>query len=176
VKCITSSDCGEWLRAYDIEALTENGSPCVIGDYEIFFSAPTLSRRQQNLSRDLSAWIGEFETALLWFSDWPFYKPDEMAMISRLREAHGERRGLIDAPGHLFDFGECDELVGWVWLAMAFGWDGYLFTAPFYGSMFQTSHEDFVWVATSTLEQFGNAQRFVRKHDVEIYRETKVAL
>ena len=45
---------------------------------------------------------------------------------------------------------------------------------PFRDSMFQTSHEDFVWVVTSDLQKFGEARKFVREYDVEIYRETDV--
>lgn len=174
MKCLTDKECLEWLENRGIDGVSAEGWPEVVGDYEVFFAAPRESRTQALLARDLVTWVGEYETALFWLSDWPFYKPEEMATILDLRRAHGEQRQLIDSPGHLFDFREQDELIGWVSLMMRFGWDGHLFTSPFRSSMFQTSHEDFVWVVTSDLQQFGEARKFVRKYEVEIYRETQV--
>lgn len=175
MRCLTNKECLEWLETRDIDGVSAEGWPEVVGDYEVFFAAPREARSQGLLARDLVTWVGEFETALFWLSDWPFYKPDEMAIALGLRRAHKEQRQLIDAPGHVFEFKERDELVGWVSLMMSFGWDGHLFTSPFHGSMFQTSHEDFVWAFTSDLQQFGEARKFVRKYEVEIYRETEVA-
>src|ERR1051325_9841545 len=145
MRCLTNKECLEWLETRDIDRVSAQGWPEVVGDYEVFFAAPKEARAHALLARDLVTWVDEFETALFWLSDWPFYKPDEMAIVSGLRHAHGEQRHLIDAPGHVFEFKERNELVGWVSLMMSFGWDGHLFTSPFRGSMFQTSHEAFVW-------------------------------
>ena len=165
MKCITNRECLEWLDAHAIEAATAEGWPEIVGEYEIQFTAPTNSRAQGILARDLLTWVGEFETALFWLADWPFYQPDEMAIISGLRRANGEERNLIDAPGHLFEVSERAELTGWVSLMMTFGWDAYLFTLPFRGSVFQTSHEDFIWLGTSTADRFGEARKLVGKYE-----------
>ncbi|HVU26393.1 MAG TPA: hypothetical protein VHG71_01490 [Verrucomicrobiae bacterium] len=146
MKCLTQIECVEWLRQQKISALCEDNSPCVIGDFEIAFHTPTESCTQQNLARDLIAWIGEFDSALFWITDWPFHKKDEDALIWRLRKNHGENNWLIDKPGNFFSFEEKDELVGWIYLMMIFGWDGYLFVSPFPQNMLQISHENFVWV------------------------------
>jgi hypothetical protein len=175
MKCLTNSECLEWLEAHAIDAATAEGWPEMVGDYDVKFAAPREARAQGLLARDLVAWIGEFETTLFWLTDWPFYKPDEMAIISGLRRAHGEQRRLIDAPGHLFEVSERDELTGWVALMMGFGWDGYLFGLPFRGSIFQTSHEDFVWAVTSTPDRFSVAREMVRKYELKVYRETEGA-
>ena len=175
MKCLSNRECLEWLETRDIDGASAEGWPEVVGDYEILCAAPKEARAQALLARDLVAWVGEFETVLFWLSDWPFCKPDEMAIALGLRHGHGERRQLIEAPGHIFEFKERDELVGWVSLMMSFGWDGHLFTSPFRGNMFQTSHEDFVWLVTSDPQQFGDAREFIRKYDVKIYRETEVA-
>jgi len=174
MKCITNRECLEWLEEHAIDASTPEGWPEVVGDYEVFFAAPRDARAQGLLARDLVAWLGGFETGLFWLTDWPFYKPDEMAIISGLRRAHGEHRGLIDAPGHIFEASERDELIGWVSLMINFGWDGYLFALPFRGSMFQTSHEDFVWAVSLTPEHFNEARkwsanmslRFTERHNL----------
>ena len=112
MKCLTNSECLEWLEAHAIDAATAEGWPEMVGDYEVMFAAPTDARIQGLLARGLMTWIGDFDTALFWLTDWPFYNSDEMAIISGLRRAHGEQRHLIDAPGHLFDVRERDELTG----------------------------------------------------------------
>jgi hypothetical protein len=172
MRCFTKVECLEWLESHEIDGATAEGWPEVVGDYEVLFAAPRDARAQGLLARDIVAWVGEFEVALFWLSDWPFYKPDEMAIISGLRRAHGEARRLIDAPGHLFESGEREELVGWVSLMMNFGWDGHLFSLPFRGSTFQTSHEDIVWAGTTDAGQFSEAQKLARKYELKIHRET----
>ena len=173
MQCLNPSESAEWLRTRSIAGLSDGGKPCVFGDYEVFAASPREARVQQLLARDLVTWLGDFESVLFWLTDWPFYTPDEMALIESLRKSHGERRLLIEAPGHVFVESERDELIGWVSLMMCFGWDGYLFTSPFQGSLFQTSHEDFVWLLSSVVERFAEAQRIIRQYDLKIYRETK---
>jgi hypothetical protein len=175
MQCLTPPESADWLRAHCIEGLSEDASPCVFGDYEVFAEAPRDARAQQRFARDLLSWIGDFEAALFWLTDWPFYKADEMALLSSLRKSHGEDRRLIDAPGHVFASTERDEIIGWVSLMMCFGWDSYLFAWPFQGAMFQTSHDDFVWLLSSDAERFSEAQRIVRGYELKIYRETLVA-
>jgi hypothetical protein len=175
MQCLTPSEAADWLRARHIDSLCEHGSPCVFGDYEVFAASPRDAREQQLLARDLMSWLGEFDSALFWLTDWPLYQADEMALISSLRRSHGERRLLIEAPGHVFAESERDELTAWVSLMMCFGWDGYLFATPFQGSMFQTSHEDFVWLLSASVERFTKAQQIVRAYELKIYRETQVA-
>ena len=175
MQCLTPFEAAEWLRARRIAGLCEDGSPNVFGDYEVFADAPKDARVQQRLARDLVSWVGDFESALFWLTDWPFYEADEMALISSLRGSHGEHRPLIEAPGHIFMERERDELIGWISLMMCFGWDGYLFTMPFRGSMFQTSHEDLVWLLSSGVDHFAEAQRIIRKYGVTIHRETQMA-
>jgi len=175
MKCITNRECLEWLDAHAIDAVTTEGWPEIVGDYEIMFSAPPNSRTQALLAHDLVEWVGRFETALLWLTDWPFYKPEEMALISQFRWANGEQRQLIDAAGHLFVADERNTLIGWVSLMMSYGWDGYLFTLPFRGSIFQTSHEDFISLATSTPDRFSEARNLICKYGLKIQRDEQRA-
>ena len=175
MRCLTLSESAQWLRTQQIDGLAEDNRPCVFGSYELFCASPKQSWAQQGLARDLLAWIGEFDTALFWVTDWPFSEPDEMALISSLRRSHGESRLLIEAPGHVFASNEGDELVGWIYLMMCFGWDGYLFASPYHGSMFQTSHEAFVWLLSSYSERFSEARRIIHSYDLKIHRETPMA-
>jgi len=175
MRCITNSECLEWLEEHAIDASTPEGCPEVVRGYVVSFAAPRDARAQGFLARDLVAWLGAFETGFFWLTDWPFYEPDEMAIISGLRRAHGEQRHLIDAPGHIFESSERDQLIGWVSLMINFGWDGYLFVFPFRGSMFQTSHEDFVWAVSSIREHFEETRKLVRKYELKIHWKTDEA-
>jgi hypothetical protein len=175
MRCLTPPESADWLRIRRIEGLCEDATPCALGDYEVFATAPRDARAQQRLARDLVSWLGESEAALFWLTDWPFYKADEMALVSSLRKSHGEHRRLIEAPGHIFAAGERDEMIGWVFLMMCFGWDAYLFASPFQGNMFQTSHEDFVWLLSSDANRFSEAQRIIRGYELKIHRETLMA-
>jgi hypothetical protein len=175
MKCITDTQCVEWLKTRDIDGAAANGRPKMVGDHELLFAAPKAARVQLFLARDLVTWVGGFERALFWVSDWPFYKPEEMAIALGLRRAHQEVRQFIEAPGHLFEFDECDELVGWVSLMMNFGWDGHLFAYPFRGNVFQTSHHDTMWATTTDIQQFRALREMIRQYDADVYRETQVA-
>ena len=108
MKCITNRECLEWLEEHAIDASTPEGWPEMVGDYEVLFAAPRDAHAQGLLARDLVAWVGAFKTGLFWLRDWPFYKPDEMAVISGVRRGHGEQRRLIDVPGHMFEASERD--------------------------------------------------------------------
>src|SRR5262245_12356448 len=63
-----------------------------------------------------------FSRGLVWILDWPLYKPDEMAVVKRLRSSIGESRSLIDAPGHIFDAEEVDDCIGLFNLCVQYFW------------------------------------------------------
>lgn len=68
-----------------------------------------------------------FPGALLVFTDWALYRPDEMALMDSMRRGHGEDRWLIESPGHLFAPSEAPEAIGHCYLALMFGWSAYLY-------------------------------------------------
>src|SRR6266436_6782120 len=96
VRSITDRECVEWLESNDIDAISNRGFTELTGDYEVFFAAPKDARAQQNLARELVDWVGPFDVALLRVTDWPAFKPEEMAILLRLRLGHAEDRRLID--------------------------------------------------------------------------------
>ena len=172
MRCITSVESVDWLRTHGIDGLSEDGTPTVFGSYEMWCEAPKKFRSQQSLARDLVAWLGHPENCLLWVTDWPFASDDEYAIVLGLRRNHGELRSLMDAPGHVFGADESDELTAWVYLLIGFGCDGYVFASPYPGAMFQTSHEDFVWLLSDSLDRFSESQRIARDHGLKIIRQT----
>src|SRR5947207_10215141 len=100
MKCLTPNECSDWLRGRGIvEAPYSRNST---GDFCFQFEPPIKPSRLTAFTRGLFDTFGEFSGALVMFTDWALYRPDEMALIDSLRREHGEHRLLIDAPGHLF--------------------------------------------------------------------------
>ncbi len=133
MQCFTPSECSEWLQQRGIiefpygtkrEAMT------------LQFEPPRNPRKLTAFTRELFGAFGEFSGALLQFTDWPLYQPDEMALIVSLRRSHGEQRWLIDAPGHLFAPTEMAEAIGHYYLASIFDWSVYLYMASGAGTVY----------------------------------------
>lgn len=170
MRCLTDAECANWLRAQNILDLKSRKDPYLFGEYELMAHAPKRARGQSKLAREMVEWLGPFESVLCWVTDWPFYRPDEMAIVSAIRQSSGETRHLIEASGHLFLPNEKDELTGFLALLMGYGWDGYFFPHPFQSHCFQTSHEDFVWLLTSDREQFQKSLKIAAEESLEIIR------
>ncbi|KAF0177662.1 MAG: hypothetical protein FD161_2306 [Limisphaerales bacterium] len=173
MRCFTGEECSGWLRDRNIIDLKPGESPYLFGEYELMVHAPQRARMQSILAREMVEWFGPYESLLCWVDDWPFYKPEEMAILSAIRRASGETRHLIDARGHLFLADEVDVLTGFLALLMNYGWDGYFYPQPFRGHCFQTSHEDFVWMLTSDRTQFQKSLDIASKHSLQTIRRTE---
>ena len=120
MKFLSDLECTAWLVArHRLEA--PYGRP------EVTQSAQFPLRPESRLASDLVRVFSHFKVALLQITDWSLYQPDEMAVVSAVRAAHGEHRRLIDAPGHLFSHGEGDLLIGLFTLAAAYHWSAYLY-------------------------------------------------
>lgn len=91
------------------------------------FKVPRESGRCWAMAYSVAEVAVPFERALLDFTDWSHYSPDQMAIVSAVRASHGESRWLTDAPGHAFEAGEKDLLTGMLALTMTFGWEAYLY-------------------------------------------------
>lgn len=144
MRTLSNDECETWC---------EESRADRIGEFHVLVSTPRDSHVQAQFARFLIDWIGPFDEALLWHTDWPFYRPDEMALIDGLRRSHGETRRLIEAPGHLFTQEERPELVGWVFLTLGFRCDSRLRVRPFRGDSVDTSHHDWVAVCSATRER-----------------------
>ncbi len=126
MKCLTSNECSEWLRERGIVEAPYSQDTAA-EDFCFQFEPPREPNRLTAFTRALFDTFGEFDGALVVFTDWSVYHPDEMALIDSLRRGQGERRALIDAPGHLFSSAEQAEAIAHCYLAVMFGWTAYLY-------------------------------------------------
>lgn len=126
MKCLTPKECSDWLRERDIFEAPYS-QEAAADDFCFQFEPPTKPSRLTAFTRRLFGTFGEFSGALVVFTDWALYQPDEMALVDSLRRGHGERRDLIDAPGHLFTSAELAEAIAHCYVAVMFGWSAYLY-------------------------------------------------
>jgi hypothetical protein len=70
-----------------------------------------------------------------------------MPLFARFREAFGERRPLIEAPGHLITPEEADDAVSIITLSLLFMWDCHVLSSSGRDAVF-TSHDGLGWFAS----------------------------
>lgn len=128
MKCLAANECSEWLRVRSIiESPYKLDPPPETHCFQ--FEPPMTPNRLTAFTRALFGTLGDFSGALVVFTDWALYQPDEMALMDSLRRGHGERRRMLDAPGHLFGPHEEAETIGYCYLTVTFCWSAYLYLA-----------------------------------------------
>ena len=90
--------------------------------------------------------------ALLWVTEWGVFPNSEnWHLYYRLRESHGDRRLLHEAPGHLLLDYEEPDLVSFLQVGVLNGWDMHLVPELAYGeadtARVFVSHDE--WIALS---------------------------
>jgi hypothetical protein len=166
MQCLTIPQCSEWLKQHHIIERPYSNKEA----HKIFCLQFATPEKRQSLSafvRWLFQTFGEFHGALVVFSDWPLYEPDEMAIITGLRRGHGDRRHLIDAPGHLFGKQEEAEAIGHCYLAILFEWDVYLYL-PNGAVTMQFWEGDLVDVWTGDAQLEGAIREVAAQFDLKI--------
>jgi hypothetical protein len=80
-------------------------------------------------------WLARFLYALvppspelpIWLGDWAVWPSSQhMPLFTRFREAFGEKRPWIDAPGHLLKPEEANDAISIISVALLFFWDCHL--------------------------------------------------
>jgi hypothetical protein len=126
VKTLTNDACSDWLASHDI-AEAPYGLERTSIPYREQFPLPDAPQRISSIARCVVEVSEPFGEALLHFTDWPLYRPDEMALVTAIRAAYDEQRYLIKSPGHLFAPSERDLLIGLFALAVCYQWTAYVY-------------------------------------------------
>lgn len=87
-----------------------------------------------------------------------------LPLFTRLRERLGERRLLIDAPGHLFNPGDDDDGLSFLVLATIFLWDYLLYSES--GVVITGSNDEYGAVYEPKNRQVPDLRRALERLDV----------
>jgi hypothetical protein len=120
------------------------GRPCKAADAVEFAIPEDAGKRVWLVGDHLTSFQAEAEV-LLWFTEWSVWPSGErLHLFYRLRASYGDTRLLIDAPAHLFDHDEFDDLVSFATVGVLFLWDAFIVSGrgP---QMLHYSHEEFGW-------------------------------
>lgn len=80
---------------------------------------------------------------LVWFTGWGVWQSGErMHIFDRFRLSYGEKRPLIDSPGHIFTKNEFEDALSFVTLGVIFLWDFYVLNRKA-TKMLSYSHDEF---------------------------------
>jgi hypothetical protein len=109
---------------------------------------------------------GEFDGAIVWATDWPFYSPDEMAVLDRLRSSIGEDRPLIESPAHFFDRQEVDDCVGLFNLCTHYYFDAFMHI-PASGLLAYNSHDEIQYLTSLSATHQIELKAIAGRYDLE---------
>ena len=144
---LTHSECAGWCRAhgFPVHESDSDGRPAprvLEAGTRIAVVYPEDSRHKVQLSREVVTRLAHDQEVLLWLDDWAVWPSSQhMPLFTRFREALGEKRPRIEAPGHLFQPRERDDAISVLAMAMLFFWDCHVLPGGI-GPAFFTSHDE----------------------------------
>jgi putative intracellular protease/amidase len=149
---LTPDGCAAWAANHGFEFAGAPSPEALIrpGFETVEFAVPADAGRRVGLSRVLwrTVTAGQPDDVLLWVTAWGIWpSSDHPPLAQALRQAHGEKRGLAGAPGHLFSANETDAALSFLVIAVLFLWDAYLLAADGSVSLFVSHDERGVAVA-----------------------------
>ena len=133
------------------------------------FALPKDSGRKVWLATFLYGAADQSLELMIWLGDWAVWPScQHMPLFTRFREAFGEHRPLIEAPGHLVTPDEVEDGISILTTSLLFFWDCHLLTASGRDVLF-VSHDEIGWfgsrdasVASAVRQQLKDADIFTR--------------
>jgi hypothetical protein len=137
MRCLSHTESAAWCvkHRYPIIDANHYGRPAPVVRKqfeEIQLVYPANSGKMVFLASEVIRWFSVNGNAelLLWIDDWGVFPGCEhIPLFMRFRQALGESRALIEAPGHLLEVDELDDAVSVLAIALLFGWDCHVFSA-----------------------------------------------
>jgi len=168
MKIFTNSEAATWCN--------DRGFQCHAADAP-HWRDPRINNCLQFVTRDknhvaeafIRGLIGsaEFDEAIVWLTDWPLYRPDEMAVIRRFRASIGEARDLIDAPAHVFDRQEADDCIGLFNLCIHYYFDAFMFVTNS-NLIAYNSHDEVQYVSSLSNDEQQKIKTVVENYNLEL--------
>ena len=155
MQCLAYNECADWCSRRDFPTRFKDGyisgpdpdlqSPPF---HLVGFTPPIDSGRKVWFSRFLYSLIEPSPELLIQLGDWAVWPSSQhMPLFTRFRQACGERRPLIEAPGHLFTPDEADDAVSIIGISLLFVWNCHILSASGRDAIF-ISHDEFGWFAS----------------------------
>ena len=147
MRCLTYSECRTWCLEHDYPVIDADyygrSEPAFRDQFEEIQLAACDDKESVSRARHVIEWAGrENGEVLLWVGDWAVWPGHQHTpLFTRFREGCGERRPLIEAPGHLIAPRELDDGISVLVTALWFMWDCSVFPAN-RGPVFFTSHDE----------------------------------
>jgi len=164
MRILTCSECAEWCaqRDYPIQrsahGFVETDLTASVGaavdleppkfHFVRFTTTRADSGRKVWLANFLYLLLTPAPELLIWLGDWAVWPSSQhMPLFARFREAFGERRTLIEAPGHILTPEEKDDAVSIISVSLLFIWNCHVLSASGRDAVF-ISHDEFGWFAS----------------------------
>jgi hypothetical protein len=147
MRCLTYAECRTWclVHGYPVTDADFYGRPrpAFRDQFEEIQLAACVDRESVGRARHVVEWAfrdnGEL---LLWVSDWAVWPSHQhMPLFTRFREGCGEKRPLIEAPGHLITPSGIDDGISVLATALWLMWDCSVFPANS-GPVYFCSHDE----------------------------------
>jgi hypothetical protein len=172
MRIFTYDECADWCAAHGYPTRSVQGwgggpDPHLTGPEFRFatFWIPQDAGRRVALVKCLMSLVDDDAELLVQIGDWAVWPSGQhMPLFDRFREAFGESRPLIEAPGHVIPSAERDDALSILVLSVLYLWDCHVLSSVGDQAMF-VCHDEYGWFAVrgsrsleparQLLEQFG---------------------
>jgi hypothetical protein len=117
-----------WCVERQVPLRKEDKRPDLSADYFHIVNVPYVidSGAKVSLARFFYSVVAHESETLILLDDWGVWPSSQhMPLFNRFREALGERRPLIEAPGHLITSSDSDDGISIIATSLLFAWDCY---------------------------------------------------
>lgn len=154
MRICTYEECANWCAAHGYPTRSvqgRGGGPDPhLTDPEFRFATfgiPQDAGRRVALVKCLMSLVDEDAGLLVQIGDWAVWPSGQhMPLFDRFREAFGERRPLIDAPGHLISSAGRDDALSILVLSVLYLWNCHVLSSAGNQALF-VSHDEYGWFA-----------------------------
>src|SRR5689334_8797579 len=165
MRFLTPAEFVSWCKERGYPAGPREGRTVPIADKNptgfsfVQFSIPSDSGRKVAFGRFLYSLIKPVPEVLLWLDEWAVWPSSQhMPLLTRFREAFGEHRPLISAPGQLVQSSETEDAISVLVVALEFVWDCHIISASGREAVF-ISHDEYGWYGSRDASETAAVQQ-----------------
>jgi hypothetical protein len=172
MRICTYKECSEWCADHGYP--TRQKGPIVIPDPAwtesgfrfAMFSVPQDADRRVALVKSSMSLIDGNEELLVQIGDWAVWPAGQhMPLFDRFRQALGERRPLIEAPGHVIPAAERDDAISILVISVLYLWNCHVLSARGDQALF-VSHDEYGWFASRDIRSLEAVNQLLQKFGV----------